>query len=154
MCPLSATTLAACPFSIAQTYTEDYLREAEAGGATAILVAGPLRRRVTVSFGSNVDETEPGRPHEQLSVRWSAHSPFIPDFAGCLRFRIAGQETRLVLEGKYVPPGGWLGIVFDAAIGRRIAQATADALLARIARDLQSREAAWRARTEPRSLEV
>lgn len=49
---------------------------------------------------------------------------------------IAEDETyescRLMLEGKYTPPGGAAGAAFDAVLGSRIADATARELLERM----------------------
>ncbi len=147
---LRSTCIADCPFSIAQAYAEEYLAEAERGGPAGMMFAGPFKRRVAVEFGRRVDATDPGRVHEELTVRWTARSRLIPDFSGNLRMRIVGTQTRLILKGEYRPPGGIFGVIFDNVIGKRIAHATAASLLARIAAALAEREAAWRRRVEDR----
>ncbi len=72
--------------------------------------------------------------YEILDISWAAtdgsHGRY-PTFFGALS---AAQETtqwsRLDLDGKYEPPLGPLGAAFDAVFGHRIAEATANALLA------------------------
>ena len=138
--------LADCPFAIAQEYVEEFLFESERGGPNAVLRAGPARARVRVGFGIRNDRTERGRGHDEITLTWSAASPLLPQFHGTIRFRIAHLGTRFILEGAYTPPGGFAGALFDAAIGRRIARATATDLLERICRHASLREAAWRAK--------
>jgi len=62
-----------------------------------------------------------------------------PGFLGALTLG-AGEtyrETMLELTGRYDPPGGMLGGLFDEVIGRRIAQATFSALLDDVGRELR-----------------
>ena len=143
-----AERVAACPFSIAQEYAEDHLRDAEDGGDYAVVYAGPFRRRVTFSFGTRSDSTDPGRAHDEIGLTWRAGTRWLPDFKGTLRMRIASPNTLLLLDGHYVPPGGSLGAMFDSLIGNWIATKTADTLLGAIAQALTDREAEWRARTD------
>ncbi len=42
------------------------------------------------------------------------------------------ESSRLILEGKYTPPGWVAGAVFDAVLGSRIADASAKELLERM----------------------
>jgi hypothetical protein len=133
-----------CPFSVAVEYASEYLKDAERGSDGAVLRAGPLRHRVTVRFGLRTDVTETGRPHDEILLHWSAGSAWLPDLVGTLRIRIENVNTRLLLDGSYVPPGGPLGGLFDAIAGRRIARATADDVLRRLARALEDRELLWR----------
>lgn len=142
-----AERIADCPFSIAQEYAEEHLRDAEGGGHDADLYAGPFRRRVTFSFGTRSDSTEPGRAHDEIMLTWRGGTRWLPDFKGTLRMRIASPNTLLLLDGHYIPPGGSLGALFDFLIGNRIATNTADTLLGAIAQALTDREAAWRAKT-------
>jgi len=146
---IAASALAPCPMSIAMNYAQSFLERAEAGGPDAIIVAGPLRRRVRVTFGLSTDATEPGRSHEELRIRWSARTPWLPDFSGTLQFRIASVDTTmLLLRGAYRPPGGSAGRAFDALVGRSIAQTTANAFVLRIARELKRRETDWQSRID------
>jgi hypothetical protein len=143
---------AACPFSIAGEYAVAYLRRAEAGEAEAAIhvpirfLPAMLERRVAVTFGLHVDVTEPGRPHDEIRLRWTAGTPLLPDFRGTLRFRIAGQGTDVLVAGTYRVPFGPLGRIFDDIIGHRIAEASVGDLARRIADALETSERAWRAR--------
>src|ERR1700680_1897071 len=87
--------LADCPFSVAQDYVTDYL----------------LRARTDFRFGVRKDTNERGRSHDELSAQWAARAPLLRLLLinGTLRFRIAGNLTRLVLDASYDPPGGALG---------------------------------------------
>jgi hypothetical protein len=141
---VNATALAACPISIAAAYVQEFLGGSEIGSPGTMVIAGPLRRRVRLQFGTASDETEIGRRNEEVAIRWSARTRWLPDFAGTLRFRIASvHTTTLLLSGTYVPPGGALGLIFDRIAGARIAQATIDRFADRIARAIEAHEAAW-----------
>ncbi len=144
----------ACPFSVAQEYAKDYLREAESGGERAFLSAGPLRKRVVFAYATHTDATEPGRAHEEIVLSWLAGSPLLPDFKGTLKMRIEVPGTILVLDGRYVPPGGALGWLFDRVAGKRIAKATAESFLTDVAGTLTERERAWRGEAERRDPEA
>ncbi|MDQ2858236.1 MAG: hypothetical protein M3R53_06250 [Candidatus Eremiobacteraeota bacterium] len=77
----------------------------------------------------------------RYSVHWAPAQPGpFPDFDGELI--IEGNDDydtfALHLRGDYTPPGGLLGRGFDAAIGNRVAQATAIDLLAEIKDAIES----------------
>ncbi len=139
-----AERTADCPFSMAQSYAEEYLAAAERGEPEATVRAGPAHLTVRFGFEVRNDVLERGRMHEEIALHWTAQSPLLPDFAGTLRFRIHGPRTRFIIEGTYVPPSGILGALFDRIAGRRIARATAADLVTRIAARASAREAAWR----------
>jgi hypothetical protein len=146
---IHAEELAGCPFSIAEEYAAEYLRRAERGGTEAVLhvpLGGFPGLGKTVSFGFGIRENteEHGRSHNELALQWMAGTPLLPNFSGTLRFRIAAGGTRIVLDGSYAPPGGALGRIFHAVLGRRIALKTCQDLLRRIAADLTERERTWR----------
>jgi hypothetical protein len=67
---------------------------------------------------------------KQLALAWDPEDQTVPRFAGTLT---AGEkapgETTLTLEGGYEPPLGVAGKAFDLVVGRKIALATARALL-------------------------
>jgi hypothetical protein len=140
-----------CPFSVAESYAIDYLEQAEKGGPEAILrvpLFGGLpavRRQVQPSFGLAVDVVEEGRKHDEIRLRWTSGSKLFPNFRGTVRFRIEQTATRVVVDGTYAPPLGWLGSTFDRWIGRHIAARSLDDLAGRIARALERREREWEA---------
>ncbi len=69
------------------------------------------------------DVSDHSRQHEAFSFTWhgSGWLP-LPVIHGFITVRPNGQLTQLRLEGQYVPPFGIAGRVFDAALGRRVAQ--------------------------------
>jgi len=143
--------LADCPFSITEDYAIDYLHRARAGADESEIrvpirhVPTVLQRSVALKFSIHPDLLEPGRAHDELRVSWNAGSVLLPEFSGVVRFRIAGLQTRVLVEGAYHPPFGVFGRAFDAMIGHRIAQSSIDDLAGRIARNLEARERAYRA---------
>lgn len=144
-------TICDCPFSIAQDYAVEYLRRAEAGGPEAVMTAAPfipIGRKVKLSFGLSADISEGGRQHEEIRVLWFAGSKLFPDFRGTIRFRIDGRRTLIIVEGRYVPPLGWFGNVFNRLVGRWIATLTLDDLARRLCVQLERRERLWRAANE------
>lgn len=87
--------------------------------------------------------------HDELEFTWEPEGggPF-PAFTGSLKMHPDGSRTELVLSGEYEPPGGKLGEAFDAVIGKRIAEATAQTLLEQLQQDLESDFAAIKATIE------
>lgn len=78
----------------------------------------------------------------RTSIEWWPEGPTVfPRFSGTML--IAGDEnprcSYLELDGIYAPPIGPAGQTFDAAIGHRIAQATAHELLAGIKAAIERR---------------
>jgi hypothetical protein len=60
-------------------------------------------------------------------------APLFPVFAGHLRL----TESSLVLEGRYAPPFGRLGLLIDERILHFVARRTAQAFLARLAAHIE-----------------
>ncbi len=140
-----------CPFSVAEQCIADYLQRAAAGGSEGVLhfpLPGAafvsLSRLVELSFEQGHDATEQGRPHLESVITWKSGSRLLPDFSGVIRTRIAAPGTRLIVAGRYRPPLGFFGAIFDRAIGRHIAQATLRDLAARVAISLEGHDAARR----------
>lgn len=140
--------LADCPFSAAEEYVCAFLREAKRCGGRFALRGGlgslALRRQVRFHYALRPDLDERGRPHDEVALRWSSGSWLLPDFEGAIRLRIAALRTVVRIEGSYRPPLGPLGALFDAVLGRSIARATLDDLLARLCAELEGREREWR----------
>ena len=70
---------------------------------------------------------EPGLP-DAIEISWRPEGMLVfPSFEGTLAICSESDRnvSRLELEGSYTPPFGVAGMLFDAAIGHRIAQATA-----------------------------
>ena len=132
-----------CPFGKAPSYLAYYLDQLarDGGSAGAVLrleapladvgVPGNLSiSRDVVAHFAPVDGD--GFGTQETAVDWSPApgGPF-PKFVGVIT--IEADESygtcALVLDGTYEPPLGMLGAAFDAAIGQRIANATARELL-------------------------
>ncbi|MBV8530143.1 MAG: hypothetical protein JO104_02415 [Candidatus Eremiobacteraeota bacterium] len=65
---------------------------------------------------------------ELVQIRWAPEGTTVfPTFEGTLTIRgeNPASPSHLELDGAYTPPFGIAGQVFDAAIGHRIAKATA-----------------------------
>lgn len=78
-----------------------------------------------------------GDAHPTYSVTWTpvAGGGLLPDFAGALAVETSTEVNcfGLVVTGHYDPPLGIVGALFDVALGRRIAHASARDLLRTIA---------------------
>ncbi len=140
-----------CPFSVAHDYAEEFLRDAEREVEVRVplrdfvhSLPGQAHEPVKLVFALHPDDTETGRGHDAMMIEWRAGTRLFPDFHGTLRLRIASVETtRLTFEGAYRPPFGAPGVVFDAVIGHRIAEATMRDLIKRIGDALEARELAF-----------
>jgi len=77
--------------------------------------------------------------HDELQFVWepSGGGPF-PTFTGSLKMHPLGLNTEIVLSGEYKPPLGVVGEVFDAVVGKRIAEATAQMLLETLQQELEA----------------
>jgi hypothetical protein len=88
---------------------------------------GPIRKTALIDLGT------PAMLGDALVVEvgWQSDSmaPLFPVFAGHLRL----TESSLVLEGRYAPPFGRLGLLIDERILHFVARRTAQAFLARLA---------------------
>jgi hypothetical protein len=141
-----------CPFSMAQDYATEFFKDAETGGEYAHvrvplrLFGTALNHRVGLTFGIHSDDRDIGRAHDQIAFRWNAGTSLLPDFHGTVRFRIAAPGTHILVDGLYVAPLGSGGRLFDAIVGKRIANASVGDLARRISRYLEGRHLAWQVR--------
>lgn len=78
----------------------------------------------------------------RYAIAWpagrSARGIPTPAFEGTIVLKAGADydECELELEGRYEPPGGVAGIIFDEVAGRRIAHATLGSLLDGVRREL------------------
>lgn len=88
---------------------------------------GPVYKAAFIDLGP----TEPVDDGLGLDIEWRSASlaPLFPVFVGRLQVRTIG----LILDGRYAPPFGKLGLVIDRSLLHFVAQRTAVALLARLA---------------------
>jgi hypothetical protein len=147
---ITVSTLADCPFSIAEEYAKEYLQRAEAGGAEALVRVPWFRplpmpaHRVRLTFGLHTDVSEPGRRHDEIRFRWSSGTRLLPNFRGVISFRNEATRTRIFIEGSYDAPFGMLGGFFDRLAGKRIARASLVDIGERLKAFLEQREREWR----------
>lgn len=129
-----------CALNQAPQYLESFLATQAQGGLTLPLHApidlGPfkadLQKAVQVTAGPLQTGTDM-TPTVVLSWEPAQGGPF-PRFSGKLTVQADDDydHCAIALRGTYEPPLGAAGKVFDAAVGRTIAHATARELLGRI----------------------
>jgi len=87
---------------------------------------GPIRKTALIDLGIPVVLGDT----LVVEVGWQSDSmaPLFPVFAGHLRL----TEASLVIEGRYAPPFGRLGLLIDERILHFVARRTAQAFLARL----------------------
>jgi hypothetical protein len=136
-----------CPYSRAALYLDRYLSLLGWSGESPV---GILRLRAPLSalgIGGDVSlsrdvlatltPSAKGRGLEHpIDVVWNAEDALFPVFEGRLAITAKSPTaSTLSLEGSYKPPLGAVGKAFDAALGHKIAEATARELL----RDIRER---------------
>ena len=93
--------------------------------------AGPVRKAAFIDVGPV------RRVGDQLLVeigwRSASFAPLFPVFSGQLSI----SHDEIVLDGRYAPPLGKLGVLLEQALLHLVARRTAGALVARVARQLQ-----------------
>jgi hypothetical protein len=70
----------------------------------------------------------------EIAWRSASFAPLFPVFAGQLSI----SPTEIVLDGRYGPPLGTLGLLLDEALLHLVARRTAGALVARLATEFSS----------------
>lgn len=147
MSTLKATAVVETPFARAADLVERFflsLKPEEGAGTMRLSAPGAGLGIDGFAVGHDVVVSFRRRNRKNEAIAFDLHwesatgGPY-PVFDGSLT--VAEDETyetcRLILEGSYTPPGKLAGAVFDAALGSRIAHATADELLQRIGRYLR-----------------
>jgi len=142
--------VADCPFSVAQDYATEFLRD-----RTHALIRcrlGPWRPIVpgTAWVAARPDLTEFGAPHDELVLRWHPALPVLPTLEIVVRFRIAWLTTSIAMEVRYLRGGALFRRCSSAILGRVARVALAD-LLKRLTVYLERRERAYR-RAHPPAL--
>ena len=141
MSTLKHTTVVETPFAQAADLVERFLVESSQGETITLRLQAPGAGLGMNAFALSRDVIATFRRHKGpnqtivFDLHWeSADGGPYPVFDGTLT--VAEDETyescRIILEGSYTPPGWVAGAIFDAALGSKIASATADELLARI----------------------
>lgn len=111
-----------CPFSA----TIDFIERLHRTGSEHVV--GPfagLRTPVICDLHEVRDFTDQTRIHEALTLHWKARAKIpVPEMNGLLTVRPNGRLTQLRMEGRYEPPLGLPGRLFDLLAGRYIARRT------------------------------
>lgn len=129
-----------CPYNLAQQYLARLIgpRVEKASPLTLTLdvPGGRLVKHVIVTYEAAVDPMHFDQPWR---VHWEPQGGPYPVFDGELTVRADEnyESSLLELKGSYEPPGGALGAAFDDVLGKRIATATAQALLERVGAELE-----------------
>jgi hypothetical protein len=88
---------------------------------------GPIRKSALIDVG--IPQVLPDLVLVDVGWQSASIAPLFPVFAGQLRI----TTRSLVIDGRYVPPFGRLGLAIDAGILHFVARRTAQAFLARLA---------------------
>ena len=140
---LDEVTLVDCVFSETIDYVDRFFHE---NSDLELLGLGVLRAHVTARAHVVEDATDAARRHDALDVRWEPESSLpLPTFSGEMRVRPKFEQTELRLVGRYEPPLGPVGEVFDLIAGHAIAAGTARELLAAVKRFVEAARDADRA---------
>jgi hypothetical protein len=137
---------ARCTFSSVPEYIQAYVEShAAKSGEVLLELRAPLG---DVMLERDVIATLKPLPHfsgyVRMQIRWvpKATGPY-PAFDGILNVSDEGAGLcRIDLDGAYQPPFGPAGILFDAAVGKRIAENTVHELLKEVKAFFESAERA------------
>ncbi len=133
-----------CPYNRARELLAQAVADAVDSGTgrkvrlTLPIPGGQLAEDVLVEIKRG---TDPSGFDQPWVLHWDPTNGMYPSFDGTLT--VQADETyrtsQLVLKGSYTPPGGAAGAAFDAAVGSRIAAATANELLRTVGDALERR---------------
>jgi hypothetical protein len=138
-----------CPYSAAFDFLRRFISEHRGQlplAASLDSIGLPARLRLERDVNVHLSE----RPHaagdlrrgpDTVEITWEpADGGPYPHFSGTVRIKPSHGHSEFILDGTYEPPLGLAGKLFDAAVGHRIAEATAANLLASLRSSL---EAQW-----------
>jgi len=136
MTNLARNRFVACPFSSAMEYVAQFF-----SAHPNLHVKGPWGVSAMVQPSGNLvhDASDSTRRHEAYVVSWKPRWRLAPDFDGTLTVRLANGGSMLTMSATYHPPGGRIGRLFDATVGRFIAYVTIDHLLGELRSFMQKR---------------
>jgi len=136
MTHIRAARYVECPFSAALEFAEKAVRGRPGFYLTP---SPPLGEKVMVSAKSADDSSDDARKHDALLIAWRPQTRgMFPDFHGALTVRPELRGALLQLNGRYEPPFGFAGKLFDVIVGRSIARSTLANLLSDLALDIEA----------------
>ncbi|HVA26930.1 MAG TPA: hypothetical protein VNF68_02055 [Candidatus Baltobacteraceae bacterium] len=83
------------------------------------------------------DDSDTVRKHDALLLHWLAPSRLFPSLEALLTVRPHAPGTIVRLTGRYTPPYGLAGMLFDLVVGRIIATLTLRRLLTRLVKQVE-----------------
>lgn len=92
---------------------------------------GPVRKAAFIDLGPARHVSD--RVLVEIAWRSASFAPLFPVFAGQLSI----SANDIVLDGRYAPPLGKLGLLLEQALLHLVARRTAGALVARLAKELE-----------------
>jgi hypothetical protein len=135
-----------CPFEdVPKLLDAFFSKHADEDGAAVVELRAPLgdlklEHDVLVSLAPLPAYTG----YERIAIRWvpTGHGPY-PTFEGVLCVSDEGSGfSRLDIDGSYHPPFGPAGALFDAALGKRLAESAVRELLANLKKSVEANELA------------
>lgn len=144
---IRVTRHCACPFSAVIDFAEKALHDSPWMRVSPVPV---VSENVQAAAAVVDDRSDDVRRHDALLLAWKPnHRGMFPDFQGVLTARPSGRGAELTLHGRYQPPLGLPGAVFDAVAGRHIARVTMRRVLADLCTQIEQRWDAERAARRP-----
>jgi hypothetical protein len=141
MSEVRVTRYCECPFSTAIDLAQRALRERHMQVSPVETVAENVAHATKVVD----DGTDRTRLHDALLLAWKPeHRGLFPDFTGVLTVRPKDRGVWMRLQGRYNPPFGIAGKLFDVVAGQRIAERTVRRLLGDVVNDIEAKWSAAR----------
>ncbi len=141
MSEVRVTHYCECPFSSAIGFAQRALRERHIQVSPVETVAENVAHATKVVD----DRTDRSRLHDALLLVWKPeHRGLFPDFTGVLTVRPKDRGVWMRLQGRYTPPFGVAGKLFDMVAGERIAERTARRLLDGLITEVEAKWSAAR----------
>ncbi len=145
MSEVRAARQCACPFSAVIEFAEKALHESPWMRVSPVSAVSENVKALAAIVDDRSDDV---RRHDALLFAWKPdHRGMFPDFRGVLTARPSGRGVQLNLHGRYDPPFGMPGAIFDAVAGRHIARMTMRRVLDELSKQIEQRWNAERQET-------
>ncbi|MGP6191026.1 MAG: hypothetical protein ACLPSH_13335 [Vulcanimicrobiaceae bacterium] len=133
-----------CPFDDVPKFLDTFFaKQTDEDGAAVVELRAPLGDlKLEHDVLVTLSPLPPYTGYERLAIRWvpTGHGPY-PTFEGVLSVGDEGSGfSRLDIDGSYQPPFGAAGALFDAALGKRLAESAVRELLANLKQSLEAPE--------------
>jgi hypothetical protein len=133
-----------CPFEDVPKFLDGFFsKHTDEAGAAVIELRAPLADiKLEHDVLVSLSPLPAYKGYERIAIRWvpTGHGPY-PTFEGILCASDEGSGfSRLDIDGTYQPPFGAAGALFDAAFGKRLAEAAVRELLANLKASVEESE--------------